>query len=167
MKILLICCIAALAACNGKKATVEERPMEEISVEGNGSEMAATAPVVVYRTRTDHHDHVPVQLSDDGLSITGYPHPKDVAHLPRPTELGNGYLLDARGIGRNTGFLSITYPEYAALTYAPSLQQLDSMLIDRDPFTEFHDCGKRSEYTDLVNELKALVQADALRTRCK
>ena len=167
MKAALIISIAVFSfACNGKKTTVDEVPAEPVPEVVNGS-VEQTAPVVVYRTKTDHSDHVPVQLSDDKRSITGYPHPKDVASLPRPTDLGNGYWLDNRGIDRNVGFLSMSYSDYTALSAAPSLQQLDSMLIDRDPIQEFHDCGKRSEYKDLVNDLKKLVATDALRSRCK
>ena len=167
MRLALIGIAMLGIACNGKKATVEETPNDTTPVVTQGSDAAATAPVIVYRTSADHSDHVPVQLSDDKRSITGYPHPKDVAALPRPTDLGKGYWLDNRGINRNVGFLSMDYSDYAALSAAPSLQQLDSMLIDRDPLLEFYDCGRRSDYSDVVNELKKLVAADDLRSKCK
>ena len=53
---------------------------------------AATGPVVVYKTKKDYRNHVSVQLSADGLTITAYPGPSDVL-AQKPIELAEGYLL--------------------------------------------------------------------------
>lgn len=131
---------------------------------------ATTAQVLVYRTATDLRDRVPVLLSDDGASIVSFPDPADLrtaGGLPVPTDLGKGWLLDNRGIGPNVAFLRLTYTEYGALETPPSLTELEAAITARDPLVELCDCGRRSDYTDVVKELRALVVKDALLTRCK
>ena len=46
----------------------------------------ATGPLVVYKTKKDYRDHVSVQLSADGKTITAYPGPSD-AMAQKPIEL--------------------------------------------------------------------------------
>ena len=76
--------------------------------------VASSAPALLYKTKGDYADLVPVTLSEDRLSIVAYPAPSDLAgHLPRPTALAQGYWLDNRGIGPNTAFLKLTYADYA------------------------------------------------------
>lgn len=131
---------------------------------------ATTSHVLVYRAAEEHRDRVPVLLSTDGSSIVSYPDPKDVRTPdgpPLPTDLGKGYWLDNRGIGPSVAFLRFTYAEYGALQASPSLAELETAIVDRDPLVELCDCGKRSAFTDVVGELRDLVVRDALLTRCK
>lgn len=127
--------------------------------------------VVVYRTKTDHRAQVPVMLADDRKTIISYPHPKDLrsasGELPLPTDLGEGWLLDNRGIGAGVAFLSMDQSDYAALDHAPTLVQLDSLIVDRDPLRELWECGPRSGYTDLVGELSSLARTNGFASRCK
>ncbi|MCB0769858.1 MAG: hypothetical protein KDC00_05580 [Flavobacteriales bacterium] len=170
MKALLIGTVALLAtACCGKKETAAS------GVVSTGEEgmpaMAETGPqVLVYSTREDHAQHVPVMLEEDGKTIASYPHPSDLKTangLPVPTELGKGYLLDNRGIGRNVAFLDMSYAEYAALSTTPTLAELNDHIVDREPLLELYNCGPRTKYTDIAAELAKIVEADALGTRCK
>src|ERR1039458_8963912 len=80
--------------------------------------------VVVYKTKANYNNLVPVELTDDKTKIVSYPDPKDVKTengYSLPSSLNNGYLLDNRGIGKNAAFLKITYEEYAKLQTLPTL----------------------------------------------
>lgn len=129
----------------------------------------AAAHVVVYRTRTDLKNQVPVALGADG-EILSYPHPADLRigeHLALPTELVDGWLLDRRGVGRNTAFLKMTYAEYAGLEDVPTLDELQEAILDDDPLTDLCDCGPRSSFTDPAAELVRIIRNDSLELRCK
>ena len=173
MKTLLICSVIALAtSCSCQKdGQTGSGTADKATSSEDQPTMAETGPaVLVYSTTTDHNDHVPVMLSDDGKAIVSYPDPTDLRSsdgLPKPTDLGKGYRLDNRGIGTNVAFLSMGYAEYAALEKAPSTAELMAMILDRDPLKELYHCGPRTKYTDVVAELKKIIAADALGSRCK
>lgn len=168
MKYLFVIPVVALgvACCSQKKA--EAGASIPSSPEGS---VAVTGPhAIVYRTRTDVGNAVPITLSEDGKSVVSYPHPKDLGagdDLSVPTSLGKGYLLDNRGIGPNSVFLRWTYAEYAALDKPPTVDELMAAIVHRDPFQEMCDCGVRSIYTDPAKELAAIVDAGSLPSRCK
>ncbi|MDQ2770942.1 MAG: hypothetical protein M3Y54_10635 [Bacteroidota bacterium] len=130
--------------------------------------VASSAPALLYKTKGDYEDLVPVTLSDDRRSIVAYPAPGDISgHLPRPTALAQGYWLDNRGIGPNTAFLKLTYADYAQLSTAPSLADMEAMIMDRDPLTALCDCGPRAAYANPTADLNALIAAGRLPSRCK
>lgn len=169
-----LCAVLMFGACNGGKNTASTPVPEPASAPTPVSVSApmaeATAPVVIYRTKQDHASHVPVTLSEDRTSIVAYPHPKDLrtaGELATPTDLGDGYLLDNRGIGLQVAFLSMDYAPYAALEQAPSLQELDAMIVERDPLESMYTCGPRSNYGDVAVEMSALVKSGSLLKRCK
>ena len=100
-------------------------------------------PCIIYKTRKNYDANVAVQLSADKSRIVSYPHPRDVftrGELCTPVRLARKFRLDRRGIGPNVAFLSITYEEYSRLEIAPSLSELDSMIIDRDPIRKMYRC---------------------------
>jgi hypothetical protein len=143
------------------KATMETPPASPA--------VAAGPPTILYKSRKDYRQQVPVLLSADKAEIVSYPHPADVfwkGSLAYPTRLKNGYLLDNRGINQHVAFLSLTYAEYSQLPRAPSLSQLREMIIDQDPITEMWECGNRNQYTDEVKELNALIESNSL-SRCR
>ena len=122
----------------------------------NPSVSMALPPTIVYKTVKDYNKNVAVYLSEDKKTITGYPAPTDVSSNSYPTLLKKGYLLDNRGIGKNIAFISLTYEEYASLKQAPSISELENMIIDRDPIKEMYFCGNRGTYSD-VSELNKLI----------
>lgn len=168
-----IACALFLGACGAKKGTAEGHPSRGTpdAAAGGGAAVHASSPrALVYRTRADHRNHVPVLLSEDGSRIISYPHPKDLRLAdgpPLPTPLGKGYLLDNRGISMHVAFLGITYAEYAALDEAPSLEKLQSMIIDKDPLTELCECGPKAGFKDIARELGAWVDSGELLQHCK
>lgn len=153
MKFLILSSMLALLACmSGKKANNAEN--EKPLVFGNH-------PTYIYKTSHDYFNNVPVTLSADKNTIVSYPGPGDVYYagkLAYPMRLKNDYLLDNRGININVAFLKYTYDEYSQLKIAPSLDELYTLILDKNPLTALYDCGSREQYTDpdtfdnLVNE---------------
>lgn len=163
-KELIIAVATLMAACCGKKDAAQATSSSET---GAG---ASSPRVLVYRTSTDHANHVPVILSEDKTRIVSYPHPKDLktgSGYPVPTPLSKGYLMDNRGIGVNVAYLSMTYEQYAALAEAPSMDMLEASIIDRDPLLEMCECARRNEFKDPAKEINAWVEAGELEKHCK
>ncbi len=168
------CICVVLFSCNGNRQTMQETNSPEPGATGNAAaetdaRPGDTRPLIVYRTKSDLHERVPVTLSDEG-TIVAYPHPRDLRGIsgpPLPTDLGGGYLLDNRGIGPNTVYLSMDMLSYSQLEAPPSLAELEIMITDRDPFEEMYHCGPRSAYDDPAQEMKELVRNNALDQRCE
>lgn len=130
----------------------------------------AGPPTLVYKTRKDYSNNVPILLSENKKQIVSYPDPRDLKSeqgYPKPTALQQGYLLDNRGIGLHVAYLKLTYEEYAALEKAPALAQLMDLIIDSDPLTELCNCGNRQAFGDAEQQLNDLISADRLRKACK
>ncbi len=157
--ITAIMLVALTVGCDGRKAAGTTQP-----------DVARTRPLMVYRTQQDVHDKVPVGLSDDRMHIVSYPNPKDLVvdgKLMLPTKLEKGYWLDNKGIGLNTGFLKLTYADYAALADAPPIAELETLLLDPDPLVSLCDCGTNGSMADPVKEINALLRKGKLREKCK
>lgn len=125
--------------------------------------------LIIYKTRKNYNNLIPVLLSDDKTQIISYPHPKDIKigdELQFPTLLNKEYLIDNRGITRNVAFLKITYDEYSKLENVPSLEYLYSMIVDKNPLIEYYNCGLRSEYKDKIQLLNQMIDNGELKARC-
>jgi hypothetical protein len=121
-------------------------------------------PCIIYKTKKNYDANVAVGLSEDKSRIVSYPHPRDVfthGELCTPVRLARKFRLDRRGIGPNVAFLSITYEEYSQLATAPSLDELESMIIDRNPIKKMYRCDVSApeQHIDDLNRL--------IRRRCK
>ncbi|MBP5614922.1 MAG: hypothetical protein J6X35_12360 [Bacteroidales bacterium] len=117
-------------------------------------------PCIIYKTRKNYDANVAVGLSEDKSRIVSYPHPKDVftrGELCTPLKVARRYRLDRRGIGPNTAFLSITYEEYSKLEKAPSIEELEAMIIDRNPFKKMYRCPI-SNPEQCLDELNKLIR---------
>lgn len=135
------------------------------SVPDNQSSAITSPQLIIYKTRSDYHQFVPVQLSPDKSSIVAYPDVKDIYYhekLSYPTPLSKGFLLDNRGIGPNVAFLNITYEEYSGYNHTPSADELWKRIIDKDPVIEMYQCGPRSQYADPEKEISAIIDAGKL-----
>lgn len=122
---------------------------------------AAGPPVVIYKTKSDYHDKVPITLSDDGQMVINYPHPKDVFYqgvLAYPTLLSSGYLLDNRGINQNSVFVGISYEEYSKFASPPNLKELEKLILDKDPFIEMYYCGERSNFPNGISDINKVIE---------
>jgi hypothetical protein len=112
-------------------------------------------PVIIYKTKEDYSQYVPVVLSADHSSIVSYPDIKDIyfmGSLAYPTPLTGGYLLDNRGIDAGVAFLNYTYKEYQSLTQTPEPKDLMNHILIQDPLTEIYTC-KCMRDTAILNEM--------------
>lgn len=122
-------CSLILCGCATKK---EQQPAPELiqapeRVIGNGP-VKALPRAVVYRMAGDATAaNVPVQLDANG-NIVSYPDPRDVRGA-EPVALGDGWLLDRRGISEQSVFTRYTYAEYSALAAPPTLAELRDAVI--------------------------------------
>lgn len=164
----IILIFVIVAGCTaGNKLSGQAEPQENMVK----PQFLAGPPALVYKTRKDYSNHVPVLLSQDKSRIVSYPDPKDIrakqGDFPLPSVLEEGYLLDNRGIGFHVAYLKMTYEEYAALPEAPSRETLMNMILDKDPLTEMYNCGNRQVFKDVVNDLNALIRTGQMKDLCK
>ena len=118
------------------------------------NELMANEPFIIYKTKANYDNLVPVILNEDKTVIVSYPAPSDLKMadgLRIPTKLANGYLLDNKGIGKNVAFTSFTYDEYAAKSEAPTINQLMNSIVDKDPLLELYNC---KDYINIKHNLK-------------
>ncbi len=126
----------------------------------------AGPPVIIYKTKKDYTNQVPVILSADKMKVISYPDIKDIytnGNFATPTLLENGFLLDNRGIGPDVAFLKITYEQYSKLPATPQPGDFLKMIQDWDPLTEMYNCGTRYQYQDLVDELNQAIKEGKLK----
>lgn len=162
MKFLFLILILILPGCRTSRL---ERKGDTKMQQSVSTQIVPGPKALVYKTRGNYNDLVPVLLSDDKSEIISYPHPSDIkinGTLQTPVQLHKGYLLDNRGIGINAGFLKLTYKEYSELEVVPNLGNLYKMLIDKDPLTEMYDCGSKSSFPDIIKQLNDIIDNNKL-----
>ncbi len=127
-------------------------------------------PALVYKTKADYSDKVPVILNEAKTVIVSYPDPRDLKNADgflKPVVLKNGYLLDLKGINQQVAFLSMSYENYSALEKAPSMDELEKMIIDRDPLVELCNCGNHIPVENAVKEINRMIRKGTLHSACK
>lgn len=117
----LLVLIAGLAGC-------KSRPLQPSQI--NNSPMAQTLPkATVYKMQGDATAaNVPVTINPTTGQIVSFPAPADVVGQ-EPVSLGQGWLLDRRGINANSRFLRWTYAEYQSLEDTPTPTELKEAII--------------------------------------
>ncbi len=147
--------------------TEDTKPIPAPVVEDTPGAINVSGPaVIVYKTKNDYYDKVPVTLSEDKSMLMSYPAISDLYYngeLALPTRLNDGYLLDNRGITKNVAFLRVTYSSYSRLDMTPPTDLLFQMVLDDDPLVEMYNCGTRNEFQDIVNELNILIDKKKLK----
>jgi len=161
-----------LFACvTNKKAKNDPIDNTQIGADTSiASQFMSGPPVMVYKTKSNYYNLVPIILNDEKTEIVSYPHPTDLTVGNRyalPTVLSNEYLLDNRGINKNVAFIKMTYEEYSKLKNAPTLKELNDLIIDRNPLTELCDCGSKNRFIDIQKELNELIKNNSLKNKCK
>ncbi len=150
--LLSVFTIVSLFSCkcqkNGEQAVMSKKNDQEF--------VRVTAPVIIYKTNADFYNNVPVMLNDAKTDIVSYPDIVDVFYngrLAYPTRLEDGYLLDNRGVSKNTAFLKYTYEEYSKLAATPTKEELLKMIVNKNPLTELYNCKKISKNNiQMLNE---------------
>lgn len=152
MTILTIGTIAATTACQSQKDNVsssEQATGTPIERTVDNSPIVMAMPrVVVYKTKADYSNLVPINMNDAKTEIVSYPDPVDVKAGKRPTTLNDGYLLDNFGISKNVAYLDYTYEQYAALTQVPDMATLLQHIIERNPLTAYYVSNEDYSRTD-------------------
>lgn len=128
--------------------------------------------LIIYKTRNNYSDRVPVILTADKSAISSYPDINDIKNLPGipyPDSLPSGYWLDNRGINENAAFLRITYSQFILLKKTPLPGEMYNMILDSDPLVELYDCGNRTQFTDPVKAASEIITSGklALQKRLK
>lgn len=129
----------------------------------------ASPPVIIYKTNNDYSKNVPVILSEDKSKVISFPAQRDIIKgddFVYPTKLANGYWLDNRGINQNTAFLKFTYEDYYNMDNIPDPARLINYILDKEPFTEIYQCGRRGDYKNLEAELNQKIEMGKLKD-CK
>lgn len=165
MKLILSILVLLNISCSPKKEIVQNSREKLLK-----QSLISEPPVLVYKTKRNYNNLVPILLSDDGKTIISYPHPKDLivgSGYPLPTILNDGYLIDNRGIGRNVAFLSITYEDYSKLENVPNIEELYKLIIDKEPLLELCNCGTKTNFTNIEKEINYMISNNKLKTICK
>ncbi len=155
-----------LLSCKTKKSVVTST-IEQSYVTKPG--------IIIYKTKADYFNNVPVSLSEDKSTLVSYPAPSGLklndSLLRYPVELKDNYLLDNKGIWLNVAFLSITYKDFAALQKSPTPDEIMKMIIDTDPLKEFYfdedkllDSLKNEQ---LINYLNNLIDNKQIESKLK
>lgn len=120
-----------------------------------------TAPQIIYKTKQDFSQNVPISMNKERTKITGFPAPSDIiinGVLQTPIQLEDGYFYDRRGISNNTVFIKLTYQAYSKLAKNPSIPQLMDLIIEKHPITEVYSCPNLPQASNL-NTLNELVKS--------
>ena len=156
----------AFTSCSPKTVINDSQKKENKQKEKTGATVVQVyPPLIIYKTKNDYSDKVPVILSEEKSKITSYPAASDLirnGELTLPVELHDGFLLDKRGIDQNVAFLDISYGMFTKAMRVYTVQQLYDMIIDKDPLMEMYDCGNKTGYKDEVKQLNALIDEGKL-----
>jgi len=157
--LLFLSLLVAIVLCSCNSELKEEKSVPIIS-----GAVASTGPnAIIYKTKADYNNLVPVILNDNKTKIVSFPAPRDLKYkgeLAIPIQLADGFLLDNRGINSKVAFLDIRYDEYFAFSKTPSVEELMERILDKDPITAMYNCGKRQIFKNEVEELNALILAN-------
>jgi len=161
MKLILFCPLFLLIGC---------KSYDSIKNEEFHAQNIPGPRLIVYKTKKDYNNLVPVILSNDKTEIISYPHPNDLTvgnGFSIPTVLDDKYLLDNRGINENVAFLKLTYQEYSELKSVPTLKELFDNILDKNPLTELCDCGNKYDFLEPVSQLNSIISKNNVEKICK
>lgn len=168
-KIILFCSLSILFSCARLKkeenSGMPKKPDCSFPVNTNEHQEKTmdTRKWVIYKTKNEYSNLVPIQLSEDKQTIIAYPSPEDLVQYgnKNAVQLKNGYLLDLVGVSKNTVFTSFTLEAYQKMQ-TPSLDDFKKNIIASDPFTEMYMCTQ--SYT--IAELEKMIQDSSFISVC-
>lgn len=163
-KTLFIAALGCLASSCSVSSDVNEKKQKESS----STSINANAPLIIYKTRSNYSNYVPISLSTDKSKIISYPGPADVKYngrLAYPTALEKGYYLDNIGISSKVAYLKYTLEEYSKLDSAPTLKEMLDNILDDDPLLEYYDCGSRQTVEKDLGDI-TLIETNRLLENC-
>lgn len=87
-----------------------------------------------FKSEKDYSNNVPVELSLDKNKITSNP---SELNTRWPIKLVSGYYMNG-SMGVNSGYLSLTIEEYNSYDIIPGVDNLFSLLVEKDPYLEYY-----------------------------
>lgn len=124
-------------------------------------QMSAPGPrIIIYKTKADYSNNVPVILSKDKKTIVSFPDIGDLivdGNYTKPVALEQGYWLDKRGINENVAFLSYTYEQYSNFDKTPRVEELYSKIIAKRPLKRMYKGGTLPRDIDITEKLNAKI----------
>jgi len=161
-KVLFLLLSCMLFSCQSNRVSKKEAKALEPSFKPGPH-------VIIYATRGDYANLVPVVMNTEKTEIIQYPAISDMSDYSNltPVELKKGFWLDRKGVGVNTVFLSYTYEAYANLIEVPSLKTMLTKIVDKDPFKRMYDCGNPFSYKNKEAELNAMIKHQLVDAKCK
>lgn len=148
--LVAVAAIIAMTACQSQKEnTSANKEVAETVVKPTVDNKAmALPPIVIYKTKADYSNLVPIQLNDDKTQVVSFPDPRDVYDRKRPTQLNDGFWLDNFGIGKNVVYTDYTFEEYAALQSPPGPDTLMQHIYELNPLTAYYVSNNDYSRTD-------------------
>lgn len=125
----------------------------------------SSPPAIVYKTKEDYSQLVPVILSADKKKIVSFPAQSDIRindNFPYPDALEDGYWLDNRGISQHAAFLKFSYEDYYNMDNIPTAERLMNYIVDDDPFIEMFEVGRRGQFKNLVEDINQMIREGKL-----
>lgn len=119
------------------------------------------SPMIIYQTRADYSQYVPVRMNAERTKIISFPLPHELHFqgIPLlPTPLNKGFRLDNIGIGPDVAFLKFTIRQYILLLTPPPVEVMMQHILDSQPLVAMFQCGYRYEYTDLIRDVNVLIE---------
>lgn len=141
-------------------------PMKKNAYQPNYSPGPKT---IIYKTKKDYSQNVPVILNDEKTAIVSYFGTGDLTYkgeIAYPVELIDGYLLDNIGIRENVAYTSLKIDEYKKSNKMFTKDELFALIIDKDPIEKMYSCGNRSKFSNEIEEINKLITDKQLKN-CK
>ncbi len=144
---------------------VDNTTMQNQNTNSNVSgDVSALSHLLVFKTKHDYGDLVWVGLSVDKTEVIAYPSPQDMMSK-LPIKLHNDYYTGP--IGTNVAFINLHAESYAKGNRMFSAEQLYSLIINKDPFSEMYDCGAKTNSSADIDSVNNLIDTKTLVSECK
>lgn len=166
---LLIILMTFLTACSTTKSAVNTDVVRKpdcglpLYVPENDTDVRDVHKWVVFKSKKDYSNLVPIQLSQDKQTILSYPAKEDLVRTGNKNALPleGGFLLDLIGVNQNTVFTNYSIEQFQRVS-APSIEELKKNIIELDPFVEMYSCDRNYD----KNELNKFIIDNTISNKC-
>jgi len=165
----LIFLMSLFTACSSTKSVVNTDVVRKpdcglpLYVPENDTNLRDAHKWVVYKTKKDYSNLVPIQLAQDKQTIISYPAKEDLVRIGNENVLllEGGFLLDLVGVTQNTVFTHFTLEQYQRIL-TPSIEEFKKSVIELEPFTEMYSCDRNYD----KNELNKFIKDNTISNKC-
>ena len=167
-KVIPISLFAILGVFQGCRFSKETAAKGSLFVPNNS---VFPAPhLIVYKTKKNYSQFVPVILNAEKNTLVSYPSPADMQLEGKPILpilLRQKYWMDVKGINKNVAYLSIKIEDFIKLDSVPSTAYLMGKILEKDPLLEMCDCGiKENDGPNVEMNLNRLILDKKLKSTC-